>query len=137
MKFKTFGPLMVFCRLRGPNGAVREVPAIIAPSFHYCTILKNDAARIGYPSVTSRPEELRTTNPGEVLEIITSKGIEVGTLVKVSEITVGPLKAENVEAMVMKAEFPQMIPVAAFLGRSFLKNFKLEVDPKSGTFSLT
>jgi predicted aspartyl protease len=128
---------MLFCRLKGPNGAVREVPAIISPSFTYCTILRSDAARIGYPSVTSRPEDLRDAFPHDVLNIITSKGIEIGTFIKLSEISVGPLKAENVEAMVMRAEFPQMIPVAVFLGRSFLKNFKLEVDPKSGTFSLT
>jgi predicted aspartyl protease len=137
MKFKTSGPLIVFCRLKGPIGAVREVPAIIAPSFHHCVILKNDAARIGYPSVTSRPEDLRDTNPRDVVNVITSKGIELGTLVKVSEISVGPLKAENVEAMVMKAEFAQINPVGAFLGRSFLRHFKLEVDVRSNTFTLT
>lgn len=137
MRFKTSGPLVVFCRLKGPNGAVREVPAIIAPSFTYCIVMRNDAARIGYPSVTSRPEDLRDAFPHDVINVITSKGIEMCTLVKLSEISVGPLTAENVEAIVMRAEFPQMIPAAVFLGRSYLKNFKLESDFKSGTFSLT
>ena len=137
MRFESSGPLVVFCRLKGPNGAVREVPAVIAPSFPYCVILKSDAARIGYPSVTSRPEDLRTTNPREVKLVITPRGIETSTVVKVSEISIGTLKAENVEALVMKAEFAQINPVGAFLGKSFLNHFKLEVDPGGSSFSIS
>jgi hypothetical protein len=137
MKFKTSGPLMVYCRLMGPTGRVREVPAILEPSFDTCLVLRGDAVQLGYPSVTYRPEDWQDTSPTEVSMVISIKGVELGTFLKLKEVSIGSLKAENVEAVVTKAEFPGMIHAAAFLGRSFLKHFKLEVDPKTNTFSLT
>jgi hypothetical protein len=50
---------MVFCRLRGQNGKVREVTAMLEPSYEYCLVLRNDAVQLGYPSVTFRPEDCR------------------------------------------------------------------------------
>ncbi len=137
MRFKGSGPLMVFCRMKGPGGRVREVPAILEPSYESCIMLKNDAMQLGYSSVTFRPEDWADMNPSEVVNIISTKGVETGTLVKVKEIAIGSLKAQDVEAVVTKAEFPMIVPVGVFLGRSFLKHFKLEVDPRSDTFSLT
>lgn len=137
MKFRSSGPLMVFCRLTGPGGRVREVPAVLEPSFDACLVLRGDAMQLGYPSVTFRPEDWQSTNPTEVSYVISIKGVEVGTFITLKEVAIGPLKAENVAAVVTKAEFPGMIHAAAFLGRSFLKHFKLEVDSASNTFSLT
>ena len=137
MKFKTSGPLVVFCRMTGPTGRVREVQAVLEPSFDRCIVLKGDAVQMGYPSVTYRQEDWQDTSPTEVSMVISIKGVELGTYVTLKEVSVGSLKAENVEAVVTKAEFPGMIPASAFLGRSFLKHFKLEVDAKSNTFSLT
>jgi hypothetical protein len=137
LKFKGSGPLVVFVRLKGPTGRVREVSAVIEPSYEYCLMLRNDAATIGYPSVTSRPEDWADAFPNEVVNILSFRGIELGTLVKIKEVSIGPLKAENVEAVVTKSEFSITSPVGMFLGRSFLKHFKLEVDPAAGTFSLS
>ena len=137
MKFKTKGPLMTFCRMMGPTGRVREVQAVLDPSFERCIILKGDAVQLGYPSVTYRPEDWQDTSPTEVSMVISIKGVELGTYVTLKEVSIGSLKALNVEAVVTKAEFPGMIPVSAFLGRSFLKHFKLEVDPATSSFSLT
>ena len=136
MKFKGSGPLTVFCRMKGPSGRVREVQAIIEPSFEYCLVLKNDAMQLGYPSVTFRPEDWMDTNPAEVTNLISIKGVEVGTKIKLKEVSVGSLKARDVEAVVTKSEFPLTIPVGMFLGRSFLRHFRLKVDPKAGAFSL-
>lgn len=137
MKFKGSGPLMVFCRLKGPGGRVREVPAILAPSYKYCLVLKNDAMQLGYSSVTFRQEDWADVSPKDVLYITSTKGIELATRVNIREISVGPLRAENVDAVVTKAEFPMLVPVGAFLGQSFLNHFKLEVDPASSTFTLS
>jgi hypothetical protein len=139
MKFKGggSGPLMLFCRLKGEGGRVREVPAVLEPSFDACIILRGDAVQLGYGSVTYRPEDWQDTNPTEVSYITSIKGVELGTWVKLKEVSIGELRVENVDAVVTKMEFPGMIYAAAFLGRSFLKHFKLEVDPKSNTFSLT
>jgi predicted aspartyl protease len=61
----------------------------------------------------------------------------MGTLIKLSEVSVGPSKAENVDAAVLKADLLRTVPVSLFLGRSFLRNFKLEVDEGAGAFSLS
>jgi len=137
MKFKSSGPLMVFCRLTGPTGRVREVPAVLEPSFDACIVLKGDAVQLGYPSVTYRPEDWQDTSPTEVSMVTSIKGVELATFVTLKEVSIGSLKVENVKAAVTKAEFPGMIHAAAFLGRSFLDHFKLEVDPKAKTFTLT
>jgi len=137
MRFKTSGPLMVFCRLVGPTGRVREVPAVLEPSFDHCIVLKGDAVQLGYPSVTYRQEDWQDVKPTEVSMVISIKGVELGTFINLKEVSIGALKAEDVSAVVTKAEFPGMITAAAFLGRSFLKHFKLEVDSASNTFTLT
>lgn len=137
MKFKSCGPLMVFCRLKGPYGKIREVQAVLEPSFDRCIVLRGDAIHCGYPSVTYRPEDWQDTSPKDVSMVISIKGVELGTYITLKEVSVGSLKAENVEACVTKMEFPGMIPYSAFLGRSFLKHFKLEADPETKTFTLT
>ena len=137
MKFNTNGPLVVFCRLKGPNGKVRESTALIAPSYEHCLVLRKDAAQLGYPSVTFRPEDWQDLSPSEVTYIISTKGIETGTLIDLKEVSVGPLKAEGVKAVVTKADLPHSVPVGMFLGRSFLSHFRLEVDPGGSTFSLS
>jgi hypothetical protein len=137
MKFKTSGPLVVFCRLKGPSGKVRESTALIAPSYEHCMVLRKDAVQLGYPSVTYRPEDWQDTNPSEVTYLISTKGIETGTLIDLKEVSVGPLKAEGVKAVVTKADLPHSVPVSLFLGRSFLAHFRLEVDPGGGSFSLS
>lgn len=136
MKFQGKGPMTVFCRLTGANGKVRETTAVISPNYEHCFVVKKDAAQIGYPSVTYRPEDWHDAKPDEVVRVITLRGIEMGVIFRIKEISVGPLKAENVEAVVTKTDLPHSVPVSMFLGRSFLKHFKLEVDPAAGTFTL-
>lgn len=137
MKFSGTGPLMVFCRMKGANGKVRESTAMIEPSYEYCLVLRKDAAQLGYASVTYRPEDWHDAKPEEVVHVASIKGIEMGTLIKLNEVSVGQLKAENVDAVVLKADLPHTVPVSFFLGRSFLKKFKLEVEEGTGVFSLS
>jgi hypothetical protein len=44
------------------------------------------------------------------------RGVELGILIK--EVSLGSLKAENIEAVVTKSEFPINAPVGMFLGRA-------------------
>ena len=127
---------MVFCRLKGPSGKTRETTALLVPSYERCVVLKKDAVQLGYPIVTLRPEDLHDTNPEEVVNVVSTRGIETATAITLKEVSVGDLKAEGVEAVVMKTQLPHSVPVGMFLGRSFLRHFRLEVDPSSGTFSL-
>ena len=136
MKFSGSGPLVVFCRVKGPSGKVVETTALLAPSYEGCVIIRKDAVRLGYPLVTFRPEDLHDTNPEEVVNIISTRGIELATAISLKEVSVGGLKAQDVDAVVMKAQLPHSVPVGMFLGHSFLKHFRLEVDPGGRSFSL-
>ncbi len=137
MRFPITKPLMVVCRVTGPNGRVRELGACLDPNSEYCYMLRNDAAPIGYPSVTFRPEDLEGIHAEEVVTVSGVRGIELGTMIKLSKVAVGKLEAKDVKAIVLKAEFPFLLPVSIFLGRSFLMHFRLVVDEKAGYFSLT
>ncbi len=137
MRFPIAKPLTVVCRVTGPNGRVRELGACLSPNSEFCYMLRNDAAPIGYPSVTFRPEDLEGINAEEVQTVSGVRGMELGTLIKLKQVAIGSLKAKDVEAVVLKAEFPIMLPVSMFLGRSFLKHFRLVVDEPAGYFSLT
>jgi hypothetical protein len=138
LKFRIGKPLTVICRLSGPSGFVRELQAAIDPNFEFCSLLRQDAAILGYPSVTYRPVDLRAIagiqgTPG----VVDSRGLEMGTKIKLKEVSVGRLKARDVETVVLYNEFPILYPVSAMLGRSFLANFKLTVDYKAGSFTLS
>lgn len=58
-------------------------------------------------------------------------------LVDLKEVSVGNLAAKNVAAVVLEYDLPPMVPVDMILGQTFLKNFKLKVDSKSCTLSLS
>lgn len=122
--------------MRGPSGKTRETTALVAPSYERCIILRKDAVQLGYPIVTNRPEDLHSTNPEEVINLVTTRGIETAIAIRLDEVSVGGLKAEGVDAVVMKTELPHSVPVGMFLGRSFLKHFRLEVDPGGNSFTL-
>jgi predicted aspartyl protease len=137
MKFKSSGPPVVFCRLKGRNGRVREVQAVVEPGYEYCCMLRNDAAQLGYPSVTFRTEDWADTNPEEVVNVVSVLGIETGTMIKLAEVSVGRMKVKEVDTIVKKAEFPITTPVSMFLGRSFLKHFDFAVERGGKSFSLS
>lgn len=137
LKFKIGKPLQVFCRLSGPADCVREVNMAVDPNYEFCCLTKQDAALIGYPSVTQKPTELVSIQGAEVVPtIIDMRGMELGTKIILKRMSVGSLDAYDVEAVVLKMELPTMFPVGGVLGRSFLQKFKLTVDYKSGYFTL-
>ena len=137
MRFKTGKILTVVCRAKGPSGKVRELGAMIDPNYELCAMLRNDAAPLGYPSVTFRPEDWEALNSEEVASVQSFRGVELGTLIRLQELSVGRLRARDVQAIVLKAEFPMMMPVSMVIGQSFLKNFRLVVDHAKGFFTLT
>lgn len=64
------------------------------------------------------------------------RGIDRGILVTFPKISVGPLVARSVEAVVLELEHLRLVVADVILGRSFLRNFKLTVDLKKGYLSL-
>ena len=69
--------------------------------------------------------------------MVSTRGIETGIAITLKEVSVGGLRREGVEALVMKTELPHSVPVGMFLGRSFLRHFRLEVDPGGTSFTLS
>lgn len=129
--------MTVMGRVSGSNGRTRELSAMLDLAWHYSYILKMDALQLGYQEVAHRPQEWASLKPNQVPYILGMRGVEICTLIMLKEVSVGSMKANEVEAIVPEMETPPTIPVDLILGRSFLKNFKLTVVEKHGYFSLT
>lgn len=136
MKLPLKNPMLVSCRAKGHGGAVRELSAIIDFNAEYSVILARDALALGYIEAGIRPKEWRNTHPDRVPMLLDLRGIERGNLVTLKEVSVGPLTAEEVDAVVVELGFPRAAPFDFVLGRSFLKDFRLEVDMKQGVLTL-
>jgi hypothetical protein len=136
MLFDLKDPMILFARVKGKNGRVRELSSILDFNSHYCWILRKDAVDIGYPEVINRPEDYESIAMQRTPHVISARGLEQGILAKLSEVSIGDLTARDVDALAFKLDIPLMLPIDIILGRTFLDNFKLTVDPKSRTLEL-
>lgn len=136
MRFALKNPMVVSSRVKGPSGFVRELSSLIDFNSEYCVISAWDARALGYSEGASRPGDWRRSYPDRVSMLLDFRGIERGTLVTLDEVSVGALKAEKVDSVIVELEIPRAAPFDLILGRSFLKDFKLELDMKGGYLSL-
>ena len=56
----------MFCRVEGPTGTVREVPAVVDHNFEYCMLFSRNAADIGYLEGTYRPGDWQKIHPDRI-----------------------------------------------------------------------
>ncbi len=136
MKLLLADPMYVFARVKGPNGVVRELRAILDFNTPFCVMLSKDGVNLGYPEAALRPRDWEKSHPDRVPYIYDFRGIERSILVKLPEISLGRLTAKEVEAIVIELDLPRMLPVDLVLGRSFLTNFKLTLDWTKGYLTL-
>jgi hypothetical protein len=129
--------MIVWSRIKGPKGVVRELPSLIDFNYRYCMLSRQDAIDVGYPETSYRHGGWHELRPDLSPLVLTFRGIERTILIKLNEVSVGKLKAKNVDAVVLEYGLPPMAPVDVILGWTFLKNFKIGTDPKSGILSLT
>lgn len=127
---------MVMARLEGERGAARELSAVIDFNYPYCTVLREDATELGFPRAANLHSDEWRDHPEQTPWFTSMRGIDRGIMVTFPKVSVGPLVARNVEAVVLEQEHPRFVVADVILGRSFLKNFKLIVDLKKGYLSL-
>jgi len=137
MKFKIKEPMIIFARVKGKYKRVRELTALVDYNCHFSWILRTDAVHLGYPEVDNRPEDYKSFSSAKTPEILTLRGLELGISVSLTEVSIGKLRAKNVETFILGHPTPLQFPVDLILGRTFLKNFKLVIDSKAGYLYLT
>ncbi|MGI0092036.1 MAG: hypothetical protein ACREBS_10030 [Nitrososphaerales archaeon] len=137
MKFKIKDPMIMSARVKGKHNRVREISALLDFNCHHSWISRTDAVHLGYAEVDNRPEDYKSLAPKNTPEILTLRGLELGILVSLTEVSIGVLHAPYVDAFILALAPPLQLPVDLILGRSFLKNFKLVIDGKAGYLSLT
>jgi predicted aspartyl protease len=129
--------MTAWCRVKGLNDKIREFEAIIDFNYSYSLMLRQDATDLGYSEASYRHSGWHELRPDRAPLVLTSRGIERTILVDLKEVSVGNLAAKNVRAVVLEYDLPPMVPVDMILGQTFLKNFKLGLDPRSCTLSLS
>jgi len=137
LKFPLKDPMLVFARVKGRNDKVREFNSVFDLNSPYCVIPPKHAVSLGFVEAAFRPRDWQKTHPRNVPYVLDLRGIERGILLKLPEISIGRLVARNIEAVVLEFEIPRQVPFDLVLGRSFLENFKLTLNPKAGFLSLT
>lgn len=137
MKFPLKNPMIVVSRVTGQNGNVRELGSILDFNSEYCAIFARDAVALGYNEGAIPPKVWRKSHPEQVPFILNFRGMERATIFPMAEISLGEFNARDVETAIIEMEIPTAAPFDLILGRSFLKNFRIEVDVKQGYLSLS
>jgi hypothetical protein len=135
-EFKLKDPMILFARIKGKNGKVRELSCILDFNAHYSWILRKDAVDLGYPEVINRPEDYEAVARNMTPHVLSGRGLELGILARLNEVSIGDLVAKNVDAIALKLDIPLMLPVDLILGRNFLDNFKMTVDARTSSLVL-
>jgi len=136
MKLPLKDPMLVMARVEGEGGRLRELTAAIDLNYRYCTVLRADAIDLGYPRAANLHSDEWRDHPEQTPWFTSLRGIDRGILVTLHKVSVGNLEAKNVEAVALELEHPRLVIVDMILGRTFLKNFKLEVNFRKGYLSL-
>lgn len=136
MKFNWKEPMIVWCRVKGPGNRIRELSSLLDINYAYCLMLRQDAVDLGYSHASYGHGTWGASFPDRAPLIVDMRSIEKTILVTLKEVSLGNLVAMGVDAVVLEFDLPPVIPFDMVLGWSFLKNFKLEVDPKSSSLTL-
>ncbi|MDG6901426.1 MAG: hypothetical protein JRM80_05635 [Nitrososphaerota archaeon] len=114
---------VVFARLRGRNGCVREYSALLSPGTEYSLVPKVDAYRLGYPEA-ARDDPV--TEPPNLFRGVTFDGYWEGMLISLKEVTIGGASQSDVDFIAY--DVPQMAGFDVVLGKSFLARSGVVID---------
>lgn len=129
-------PILTFARVKGQNGYVRELRAILDFNSPFSVMLSRDGVSLGYAEAAFRARDWQKTHPSKVPYFLDFRGIERSILLEIAEVSLGELVARDVKTIVLELDLPRMVPIDLILGRSFLDNFKLTLDSERGYLSL-
>lgn len=119
---------VVFARLKGRNGCVREYNALMSPATEYSILPKVDAYRLGYPEA-ARDDPV--TEPPNLFRGVTYDGFWEGMLISMREVAVGAVSRSNVDFIAY--DIPQISRFDVILGKSFLSSSKVVIDYANNT----
>lgn len=128
--------MILFSRVRGINGSVRELSSIIDFNSEYSVISSGDAIALGFNEGSVQPKYWRKSHPDKVPYILDIRGIERANIFTLPEVSLGLVTATNVDVAIIELGIPRAAPFDMILGRSFLKNFKFSVDMIKGYMTL-
>jgi hypothetical protein len=139
MRLRWREPFIVFCRVRGRRDLTRELSALIDPNYTYCCIRRQDAVDLGYLEAGLDPRDYEALRPDRVYHFIgtTPRGLDRAIVVSLAEVSLGRYSVREVEAAVLGLDLPTTAPVDMVLGLSFLRHFRVVIDPPSGYVSIT
>jgi hypothetical protein len=137
LRFPVKEPMLVSVRVEGKNGYVRELSAVLDINSPYCMVLSQDAIVLGYSAAANKPGDHARYYPDEVPSMTGLRGIERGVKISLKKVSIGPLAATDVDAVVFETGPQPKVVFDMILGRTFLKNFKMTVDFKNKSLSLT
>jgi hypothetical protein len=136
LKFNWKEPMVVCCRVGGINNKFRELSALLDFNHVYCLMLRQDASDLGYSDASYQHRSWSGFCPDRAPVVLRPHGLERTILITLKEVSIGSLVARHVDAVVTELEFAPTAIFDMILGWSFLRNFKLEVDPKSNSLFL-
>lgn len=119
---------VVFARLKGRNGCVREYNALVSPATEYSILPKVDAYRLGYPEA-ARDDPV--TEPPNLFRGVTYDGFWEGMLISMREVAIGAVSRSNVDFIAY--DIPQISRFDVILGKSFLSSSKVVIDYANNT----
>ena len=136
LEFPLKDPMVIWCRVKGNNGRTMELSCLLDFNFDYCYLGRQDASELGFPEATLPHGSWMEFRPDRAPMVLGMRGIERSIQLTLKEISVGELSVKDVDAVVLEFDHPPTSPFDMVLGRTFLKNFKVEIDPKAGVLRL-
>lgn len=125
MKLSIDIPIVVrSVKITGPKGSVR-VDLICDSGAAFTAISWSALKVIGYDPAVVRDRQ----------EIVTANGIIEVPKLQVESISIGDVKAREVE--VICHDIPELVGIRGLLGLSFLKHFRTVLDYKKGYLEIT
>jgi predicted aspartyl protease len=125
---------ILFARLKGRNGKVREYEALVDSAASYCIMPKVDAYALGYGEAIQDPSTDFITRPANLMTVATFAGYLDAPLIRVDEVSLGGQVFRNVEFLAY--DLPQEAGFDVVLGASLLSRAKVKLDMSSLAVSL-
>lgn len=114
---------VLFARLKGKGGKVREYLALVSTACEYSILPKVDAYHLGHPEA-ARDDII--TQPPNLLTGVTYNGYWEGMLVVLEEVEVTGHSVKNVQFVAF--DVPQVSAFDVVLGNNLLQALKAQVD---------
>jgi len=128
--------MLVTCRVKGVGKKTRELTATFDHNYAYCLMMRKDAIDLGYSNASYPHGSWLEFRPDEAPLVLGLRGVERTILIALKEVSVGELKAEDVDTVVLEYDQPPLMPFDIVLGWSYLKNFKFAIDPTAETLTI-